>query len=378
MDDLKKDPFIVYTRESEPGKRQRYESWRTAIGLQAVDALVPSGYLLETAKLHIEGELSIDQVKDLINSYYEENPKEDKDGSKEADLVSARIEEILNEKAFTFSANQLLSIHKRLFAGLLPVAGKIRDYNITKKEWVLDGASVTYGNADDLRRNLDYDLAEEKSYSYKGFTMPEIIRHLAVFISRLWQNHIFGEGNTRTTAVFLIKYLRTLGFEVNNEPFAEHSWYFRNALVRANYNNLQNGIHETTEYLELFFRNLLLNESNELHNREMHISGAFKKQDIDNKKQDIDNKKQDIGEKLPYNDVLSSAGFKAKSTSHVRRLYEVYGKESVFGRSDVVEALEITPSPASTLLKRLVESGVIVSVSGAGKGKYRFNTEMES
>ncbi|MBQ9691272.1 MAG: Fic family protein [Eggerthellaceae bacterium] len=378
MDDLKKDPFIVYTRESEPGKRQRYESWRTAIGLQAVDALVPSGYLLETAKLHIEGELSIDQVKDLINSYYEENPKEDKDGSKEADLVSARIEEILNEKAFTFSANQLLSIHKRLFAGLLPVAGKIRDYNITKKEWVLDGASVTYGNADDLRRNLDYDLAEEKSYSYKGFTMPEIIRHLAVFISRLWQNHIFGEGNTRTTAVFLIKYLRTLGFEVNNEPFAEHSWYFRNALVRANYNNLQNGIHETTEYLELFFRNLLLNESNELHNREMHISGAFKKQDIDNKKQDIDNKKQDIGEKLPYNDVLSSAGFKAKSTSHVRRLYEVFGKESVFGRSDVVEALEITPSPASTLLKRLVESGVIVSVSGAGKGKYRFNTEMES
>ena len=371
MDDLKKDPFIVYTRESEPGKRQRYESWRTAIGLQAVDALVPSGYLLETAKLHIEGELSIDQVKDLINSYYEENPKEDKDGSKEADLVSARIEEILNEKAFTFSANQLLSIHKRLFAGLLPVAGKIRDYNITKKEWVLDGASVTYGNADDLRRNLDYDLAEEKSYSYKGFTMPEIIRHLAVFISRLWQNHIFGEGNTRTTAVFLIKYLRTLGFEVNNEPFAEHSWYFRTALVRANYNNLQNGIHETTEYLELFFRNLLLNESNELHNREMHISGAFKKQDIDNKK-------QDIGEKLPYNDVLSSAGFKAKSTSHVRRLYEVFGKESVFGRSDVVEALEITPSPASTLLKRLVESGVIVSVSGAGKGKYRFNTEMES
>ena len=372
MDDLKKDPFDEYKKETEPGKRERYESWRTAIGLQAVDALQPSKYLLNTARRHIEGELSIDQVKDLIASYYEENPKHDKDGSKEADLVSARIEEILNEKAFTFSANQLLSIHNRLFIGIYPFAGKIRDYNITKKEWVLDGASVTYGNADDLRRNLDYDLSEEKNYSYKGLTVSEIIRHLARFVSRLWQNHIFGEGNTRTTAVFLLKYLRTLGFEANNDPFADYSWYFRNALVRANYNDLQNGVHETTEYLDLFLRNLLLNEKNELHNREMHISGMFQKQDIEGKKQDIERKKQDIEQEFPYIDALYAAGFKAKSLRHAEKLYWEFGRERIFGRGDVVEVLSITASPASMLLKRLLEAGVIVPVSGVGKGKYRF------
>ncbi|MBR6458681.1 MAG: Fic family protein [Actinomycetaceae bacterium] len=372
MDDLRKDPFEEYQREREPGKRERYESWRTAIGLQAVDALVPSDYLLETAKRHIEGELSINQVKDLITSYYEENPKNDKEGSKEADLVSARIEEILNEKAFTFSSHQFLSIHKRLFSDLLPHAGEFRDYNITKKEWVLDGASVTYGNADNLQQNLDYDLSEEKNYSYKELSMPEVIRHLATFVSRLWQNHIFGEGNTRTTAVFLIKYLRTLGFEANNEPFAEHSWYFRNALVRANYNDLQNGVHETTEYLEFFLRNLLLGENNELHNRAIHISGAFKKQDIEVEKQDIEVEKQDIGQDFPYGGVLKAAGFKAKRLRYVEKLYQSFGKERVFGRGDVVEILGITSSPASELLKRLLDTGVIVPVSGKGKGKYRF------
>ena len=270
---MNQDPFKEYQHETEPGKQERYQSWRTAIGLQAVDALKPSEYLLKTAKRHIDGEINIDEVKDLIDSYYEEDPQRDTDRSREADLVSARIEEILNEKSFTFSPTQYLSIHKRLFQGIHPHAGAYRDYNITKREWILDGASVTYGNALDLRANLDYDLSEEKKFSYKTLSMPEIIRHLAGFVARLWQNHVFGEGNTRTTAVFLIQYLRTLGFRADNEPFAENAWYFRNALVRANYNDLQNGVHETTEYLELFLRNLLMGEKNELRNRAMHISG---------------------------------------------------------------------------------------------------------
>ena len=105
--------------------------------------------------------------------------------------------------------------------------------------------------------------------------MEDIIRHLALFVSRLWQIHIFCEGNTRTTAVFFIKYLRTLGFSANNDIFAENAWYFRNALVRANYTNLQKGVYETTEYLEVFLRNLLLNERNELNNRHLHISGLL-------------------------------------------------------------------------------------------------------
>ncbi len=174
-------------------------------------------------------------------------------------------------------------------------AGKMRTYNITKKEWVLDGATVVYGSASQLKATLEYDFSQEKEFSYKNLMMDEIIHHLALFISRLWQIHVFEEGNTRTTAVFFIKYLRTLGFNVTNDIFAENAWYFRNALVRANYTNLQKNIHETTEYLELFLRNLLLDEKNELRNRTMHISGYFsEKVDIETEKVDIETKKVDI------------------------------------------------------------------------------------
>jgi fido (protein-threonine AMPylation protein)/DNA-binding MarR family transcriptional regulator len=273
---MDKDPFKEYIKQSEPDKRDKGYAWHTAIGLQAVDGLKPSKYLIDTAIKNIEGDISIDEAQELLNSYYKENPKAaDEDRTEEADKVAVRIAKLLSEKAFSFTPNEYVSIHKKLFTGIYNHAGKIRDYNITKKEWVLDGATVLYGSASELRATLDYDFSEEKQFSYKDLTMDEIIHHFAVFVSRLWQIHIFGEGNTRTTAVFFIKYLRTLGFDVTNDIFAENAWYFRNALVRANYNDLKNGVHETTEYLELFLRNLLLDEKNELHNRSMHISGQF-------------------------------------------------------------------------------------------------------
>ena len=181
----------------------------------------------------------------------------------------------------------------------------IRDsYNITKKEWVLDGATVMYGSASELRATLEYDFSQEKDFSYRGLSMDEIIHHLAVFISRLWQIHIFGEGNTRTTAVFFIKYLRTLGFSATNDIFADHAWYFRNALVRANYTNLQKNIHETTV--------------------------------------------------------------------HIHRLFEKFGFDEVFGRSAVMELLQLKSSGASKLISNLVQSDIIEPVSGHGKGKYKF------
>ena len=232
--------------------------------------------MIDTAILNIEGKITLKEAQNLINRYYEESPEHsENERTEEADKVSARIAEILSETAFSFSANEYISIHRRLFQGIYEHAGKIREYNITKKEWVLDGATVIYGSASELRATLEYDLSQEKSFSYKGLSMDEIIRHLASFVAGLWQIHIFGEGNTRTTAVFFIKYLRTLGFSVTNDIFAENAWYFRNALVRANYTNLQKGVYETTEYLELFLKNLLLNEKNELHNRNLHISGLL-------------------------------------------------------------------------------------------------------
>ena len=252
---MNKDPFKDYIRESEPDKRDKGYAWHTAIGLQAVDGLKTSEYLMHIAVRNIEGEISFAEANELLQSYYEENPAlAADDRTEEADKVSARIAEILSERAFSFTPNEYLSIHRKLFTGIYPHAGKIRDYNITKKEWVLDGATVLYGSATELRATLEYDLSEEKRFSYRDLSMNDVIHHLAVFISRLWQIHVFGEGNTRTTAVFFIKYLRTLGFDVTNDIFAKNAWYFRNSLVRANYNDLTRGVHETTEYLELFLR----------------------------------------------------------------------------------------------------------------------------
>ena len=369
---MEKDPFKEYLRESEPDKAYKGYAWSTAIGLQAVDGLKPSKYLIDIAIQNIEGKITMKEVQSLIDSYYEERPVNlsDDERTEEADKVSSRIAEILSETAFSFSPNEYISIHRKLFQGIYNHAGKIRDYNITKKEWVLDGATVMYGSASELRATLEYDFSQEKDFSYKSLSMDEIIHHLAVFISRLWQIHIFGEGNTRTTAVFFIKYLRTLGFAATNDIFAENAWYFRNALVRANYTNLQKGIHETTEYLELFLRNLLLNEQNELQNRNLHISGLLNKEkvDIQGVKVDIQDAKVDI------ESVLSAKGsdFTVKTTVHIHRLFEKFGFDGVFGRSVVMEILELKSSGASKLLSNLVQADIIEPVSGHGKGKYKF------
>ena len=270
------DIFEEYLREKEPQKKEKGYAWHTAIGLQAVDGLNTSEYLIETAKKNIDGDITFEEANNLIHSYYKENiAHTDTDRTEEADKVSVRIAQLLSEKSFVFSPAQYISIHSQLFKGIYKHAGKIRDYNITKNEWVLDGDTVMYGGALDLRATLDYDFSVEKEFSYKNLSMEEIIKHLATFVSRLWQIHIFAEGNTRATAVFFIKYLRTLGFDVTNDIFAENAWYFRNALVRANYTNLKKGVHETTEYLEMFLRNLLLGENNPLKNRDMHISGSL-------------------------------------------------------------------------------------------------------
>lgn len=373
---MNKDPFKEYIKQSEPNKRDKGYAWHTAIGLQAVDGLKTSKYLIDTAIKNIEGDISIDEAQELLNTYYEENPKADtEDRTEEADKVAVRIAKILSEKAFSFTPNEYISIHKKLFAGIYGHAGKLRDYNITKKEWVLNGATVLYGSASELRATLDYDFAEEKKFSYKNLSMEDIIHHLALFVSRLWQIHVFGEGNTRTTAVFFIKYLRTLGFDVTNDIFAENAWYFRNALVRANYNDLKNGVHETTEYLELFLRNLLLDEKNELHNRSMHISGRFKETDFESAKADIGNTEADIESQkanirnklLAFSDMISE-----KTINHTFELFSKCGKEEYFGRTIVEDITGLKSTRASELIKLLVDSEVIVPVTGHGKGKYRF------
>lgn len=263
-----------YIRQGEPDKQQKGYIWQTAIGLQDVDGLTTSDYLLETAKKNIDGHITLQEADRLIHSYYSSKSARlsAEDRTEEADKVSARIARLLSEDAFVFSPAQLIAVHKRLFEGIYPFAGKIRDYNISKKEWVLKGQSVTYAGFDMIRETLDYDFRLEKAFDYKGLSMDETVKHITEFTANLWQIHPFGEGNTRTAAVFTVKYLRSLGFEITNTLFAQNSWYFRNALVRANYSNIQKGVYEDKSWLEKFFRNLLLNENNELKNRNLIIN----------------------------------------------------------------------------------------------------------
>ena len=266
------DPFKEYLIEKDPTQKEKSYAWDTAIGLQAVDGLSPSGYLKETAAKNIKGEITLKEAYQLIESYYQEKPYHtETERTEEADKVSVRIASLLTEKAFSFTPKEYVAIHRKLFTGIYPHAGQLRDYNITKKEWVLDGDSVIYGSATELEATLDYDFSQERAFSYRNLPTNAMIKHLAEFVARLWQIHIFCEGNTRTTAVFFIKYLHTLGFDVTNDIFAENAWYFRNAMVRANYNNYKKGVFATTEYLETFLRNLLLEETNPIKNRDLHI-----------------------------------------------------------------------------------------------------------
>ena len=342
--------FDSYIREVEPCKQEKGKNWATAIGLQKVDGLTPSKYLYETAKRNIEGEISIEEAKKIIDSYYEskEVRTSDDEDSEEADKVSTRIAQILSEPSFNFSPSHLIAIHKRLFEGIFKFAGKIRDYDITKKEWVLNGDTVMYGAAFELKSALDYDFEQERAFNYKGLSNDEIVKHITFFVSRLWQIHAFGEGNTRTTAVFTIKYLRSLGYKVDNDIFAENSWYFRNALVRANYKNLKNGIEEKPIYLELFFRNLILGENNELKNRYIHI-------DYDKHENKFGDNKESSEKKFGDN----------QKTSEI--ILELLKDNPKLSAKKLSEKIGITSRAVEKQLATLVEKGLLKRV-GSPKG----------
>ena len=270
--------FEEYKKQGEPEKYRKAENWGIAVGLQKVDGLTASDYLIGVAKDHIEGKISIDEATEQVARYYRQNPAKTlkEHNEKEADEVSARIAKLLGTRTFSFRPAELLSLHKTLFSGILDdnIAGKIRTYDIVKKEPVLNGDTVVYGRADNIMEMLEYDFEQEKKFKYQGLSKREKVNRLAQFVSGVWQIHPFGEGNTRTTAVFVIKYLHTLGFETNNDLFEQNAAYFRNALVRANYQNLEKDIPYTMEYLNKSFGNLLLGEKNVLDNREMQIKAA--------------------------------------------------------------------------------------------------------
>lgn len=344
-----------YIKQGEPDKAEKSEAWQTAIGLQAVDGLNTSDYLLDTAKEHIEGKITIDEAQKRIHSYYEQRSvrTETENETKEADIVSARIAKLLGEKAFQFSPAEWLSIHRRLFEGVFSHAGQVRQYNITKKEWILNGDTVTYADWNSIKETLDYDFSTEKQFSYEGLSVDAAVKHLAKFASDIWQIHPFGEGNTRATAVFMIKYMKTFGFSVNNDAFEKNSWYFRNALVRANYNNLQKGVHSTTKFLEVFFSNLLLDTHYELKNRYMHIDYAG------------ESNSQSISSKVPkYQfDTLDC-------TLEELAVLELVAKNPTMKQQELAEATRKSIATIKRIMKSLQDKNYIRRESGKRYGKW--------
>lgn len=265
-----------YDEAVEPGKRERAFAWATAIGLQDVDGLRPSKYLIKTAKRHIEGEITAAEARRLVDEYYETKVGHDVPAdAKEADKVAARIVAIVNMPGFRLSPEYLIGLHAQIFDGVFAHAGKLREVQLTKKEWVLNGDTVEYAPYFDIERSLEYDFEKEKKFRYAGLSGDAKIAHFAAFISGIWQIHPFREGNTRTTGLFAIKYLQSRGYEVTNDLFYEKSWYFRNALVRANYENGKLNVEKTQLPLEEFFKVLLFGEEIELKNRFLRIGADY-------------------------------------------------------------------------------------------------------
>ena len=354
--------FEEYIKNGEPGQSEKSAAWQTAIGLQDVDGLQTSDYLHETAKAHIEGLIDIKTAQRRIESYYEARGqrKSNEQQTKEADIVSARITELLEEKTFQFSPVEWQMIHRRLFSGIFDQAGKLRTYNITKKEWVLNGETVTYAFFGSLKETMDYDFSREKEFDYSGLSVREAIRHIAKFTADIWQIHPFCEGNTRATAVFIIKYLRSFGFDIKNNVFADNSWYFRNALVRANYNDLKNNIHATTEFLDLFFENLILESKNDLKNRFMHVLYS---ETSEKKKDDEDELKgNNCTLNCTLNELAVLKAIKKNPTITQKSLAEIIGKS------------ERTVKMITAALK---EKGILIRTGSKKSGKWEIKADID-
>lgn len=350
------DEYIVH---GEPGQREKADAWQTAIGLQDVDGLKVSDYLLDAARQHIEGDISIDEVQQRIKAYYETKSGHDAE-DEEGDIASANIVKIINEPSFAFSLIGLTSIHRRIFEGVFKYAGKIRNVELSKREWVLGGkASVSYHPSINLREAIEYDLAREKGFDYSGKTIAEVIRHLARFIADLWQIHPFREGNTRTTAVFLIKYLRSMGIPAANDMFKEHSWYFRNALVRASYKGLN--VSPTTEFVELFLRNVILGEQNELRNRDMLVGSTLPKHEVQSAKIEIS--KSNI---CTFDCTLEETA--------VLRCIKTNPKMT---QKEMAKSIGKSERTVKTITSALVEKGILTRRNGRRNGWWEINLKTD-
>lgn len=268
---------IEYTEETKPEGYVKQLEWDMAIGLQEVDNLKPSKYLEKLLEENVSGNLTIKQVEEELREYYIEKDKKQElnHNELECDFVSTRIVELLQIDNFELSVDYLKYIHKYLFQDVYEFAGEFRNIDFSKHEKILNNDSVAYGDCKTLKESLEYDISLEKEKNYKDLSVVEVINNITKFSSSIWQVHPFREGNTRTTALFIEKYLISLGYEVDNTLFKDKSVYFRNALVRSNYFNNYLNIKEDNNYLVKFYENLLLGKNNNLHSQDLIIKELF-------------------------------------------------------------------------------------------------------
>ena len=271
---------VEYTEETKPKGYVKQLEWDMAIGLQEVDNLKPSKYLEKLLGENVNGNLTIKQVEEELREYYIEKDKKQElnHNELECDFVSTRIVELLQIDNFELSVDYLKYIHKYLFQDVYEFAGEFRNIDFSKHEKILNNDSVAYGDCKTLKESLEYDISLEKGKKYKKMNIVEVINNITKFSSSIWQVHPFREGNTRTTALFIEKYLISLGYNVDNTLFKDKSVYFRNALVRSNYFNNYLNIKEDSSYLVKFYENLLLGKNNNLHSKDLIVEELFNKE----------------------------------------------------------------------------------------------------
>jgi fido (protein-threonine AMPylation protein) len=369
--------FGPYYEAAEPGKRERAHAWATAIGLQDVDSLKPSAYLIETAKRHIEGEISQEDARRLVDEYYETKEGHDLPGNaEEADKVSARMVAIINSPTFNFSVPYYLGLHRQIFGGVFPFAGEVRTVELTKREWVLDGDTVLYTPSCMIRDTLEYDFGRERKFKYKGLGEDAFVAHFAAFISGIWQIHPFREGNTRTTALFAIKYLRSRGCRATNDLFAEKSYYFRNALVRANYANDKRGIEPTLRPLEEFFRVLVFGHGMELRNRFLRI-GQERESATGGAIGNLHRRKGggDVAANVAVNVVANDA---ARLNASERKAMELLRKDPHLTAARLAGKLDLTPRQGQRIVAALKKKAGLERRGADKNGEWHFPASSES
>ena len=353
---MTENPFSEYLKSGDPAARHRASAWSTAVGFHDITRTSVSGFLLEGARRNIEGSLGFPELEAEVGAFHRESGNET---CAREDLLTLRCAEELLKEEFSLTPEVLLGIHRGIFRGLSPEAGKYRTEDFSRKEWVLSDGVVKYGYTEGLPGYLSYDFSVEREVDYGQFTEDQIIRHVAYFIANLWQLHAFREGNTTVCTVFLIRYLKALSLYRDSDLFYRKSWYYRNALVRANYSDRRIAIFPSTEFLEMFLRSMICGEKQELRNRDMHLRAVG------------------AGIHLPPEMGKKVSRLSEKIAVHPKLLYSRFHDRS-FDLQDLREVTGLHKDRAEEISRILVDVGVLFSFEKENRLLFRFPEEESS